>query len=127
MPSLSDQLRDEATQAHRKSVESSACDMAAFLQDALGQKLVAYMMGTDARTVGRWASGDRNPRPENVERLRAAFYIFRLLSEVESNHTIRAWFAGMNPHLGDESPATSLREGSLREVVGAARAFLAEG
>jgi hypothetical protein len=126
MASATDTRRDEVTQAHRKSVESSASDMAAFLQDALGQKFVAYIIGTDARTIGRWAEGG-NARGENERKLQATFYIFRLLSEVESSHTVRAWFAGMNPLLDDESPATNIREGRLREALGAARAFVAEG
>jgi hypothetical protein len=122
------ELHERTRQAHRKSVESSPCDMAAYLQEALGQKLVAYTVGVgDPKTIGRWAANERAPRSENEERLRATFYIFRLLSEVESSHTIRAWFAGLNPLLGEEAPATAVREGRLREAVAAAKAFISEG
>ena len=128
MPSDTSTSREGTTQAHRTSVESSNCDMAAFLQEALGQKLVAYTVGvSDAKTVGRWAANERTPRGENEERLRAAFYIFRLLSDVEGSHTIRAWFAGLNPLLGEEAPATAVREGRLREAVAAAKAFISDG
>jgi hypothetical protein len=43
----------------------------------------------------------------------------------------RAWFQGLNPQLGDRSPARLLREGDLDEVgpevIGAERAFLVGG
>ena len=121
-------LRDASVEAHRTTVESSMADVAAFLQDALGQKLVAYMAGvSDAKAVGRWASGERSPRPEAQRRLRDTQYIFRLLVTKESPHTVRAWFVGLNPQLDDESPAAAIREGRTRDAVVAAKAFLAGG
>ena len=102
--------------------------MAAFLQEALGQKLTAHIVGvSDPKTIGRWATRDRAPRGENEQRLREAFQIFRLLISEESDHTVRAWFTGLNPHLGDEAPAAALREGRARDVFMAAKAFLADG
>lgn len=123
------QLRAASNEAHRKTVESSVADVAAFLQDALGQKLVAYMVGVeDPKTVGRWASDKRLPQDSAVEgKLRAAYQMFRLLATEESPHTVRAWFVGLNPQLNDESPATAIREGRVREVLVAAKAFLAGG
>jgi hypothetical protein len=116
-----------AARAHRQTVESSPADVARFLQDALGQKLVAYIAHVSGpRTVAHWVAGDRNPGAGAEERLRAAFYIFRLLSEAESSHVVRAWFAGMNPGLDDTAPATAIREGNMRDAVAAAKAFLAD-
>jgi hypothetical protein len=121
-------LRDASVEAHRTTVESSMADVAAFLQDALGQKLVAYMAGvSDPKAVGRWASGDRNPRAETERRLRDAQYIFHLLVTKESPYTVRAWFVGLNPQLDDESPASAIREGRTRDALVAAKAFLAGG
>jgi hypothetical protein len=121
-------LRDAVSTAHRTTVESTAADMAAFLQDALGQKLVAHMTGVeDPKAVGRWAANKHQPRAENEARLRAAYQVFRLLSTQESPHTVRAWFVGLNPQLDDESPATAIREGRSRDVWTAAKAFLAGG
>ncbi len=124
------QLPDPSTDSHRAAVASSIADVAAFLQDALGQKLVAFMVEIeDPKTVGRWASGKRLPKDLDVERrLRDAHQIFRLLLTEESSGTARAWFVGLNPQLGDESPATAIREGRTRDVLVAARAFVeAEG
>jgi hypothetical protein len=122
-------LRDPSTDTHRTAVASSIADIAAFLQDALGQKLVAFMVEVeDPKTVGRWASGKRLPQDLDVERrLRDAHQIFRLLLTKESPYTVRAWFVGLNPQLGDESPATAIREGRTRDVLVAAKAFLAGG
>jgi len=121
-------VREASAQAHRSTVEASTADIAAFLQDALGQRLVAFMVGVeDPKTVGRWAKG-QVPRDSDVERrLREAHQIFRLLLEKESPYTVRAWFVGLNPQLNDEAPATVIRAGNARDVLVAARAFLAGG
>lgn len=122
-------VREAATDAHRATVESSVADIAAFLQDALGQKLVAFMVGVDdPKTIGRWAGEKSAPQDPEVERrLRDAFQIFRLLLAKESPYTVRAWFVGLNPQLDDESPATAIRDGRTRETLIAAKAFLAGG
>ena len=126
---MSDATKERrAKKAHRQTVESSPADVARFLQDALGQKLVAYITNVSGpRTVAHWVAGDRRPSSEPEERLRAAFYIFRLLGEGESSHVVRAWFAGLNPVLDDAAPATAIREGRTRDAVAAAKAFLADG
>lgn len=122
-------VRDASTTAHRRTVESSIADIAAFLQDALGQKLVAFMVGvSDPKTIGRWASGKRRPQDHEAEqRLRAIYQVFGLLATEESPHTIRAWFVGLNPQLDDESPAAAISEGRIRDVIVAAKSFLAGG
>lgn len=122
-------VREAATDAHRTTVESSVADIAAFLQDALGQKLVAFMVGVDdPKTIGRWASAKSAPQDPEVERrLRDAYQIFRLLLAKESPYTVRAWFVGLNPQLDDEPPASAIREGRTRETLIAAKAFLAGG
>ena len=122
-------LREASTEAHRTTVESSVADIAAFLQDALGQKLVAHMVGIeDPKTIGRWASEKRLPQDPRAEaKLRGAYQVFRLLLTQESPYTVRAWFVGLNPQLDDESPAEAIREDRVKDVMVAARAFLAGG
>jgi hypothetical protein len=122
------QLRSPSQQAHRKAVESTIRDVVTYMQEVLGQKLVAYIAGvSDPRTVSRWASGDRTPRGEHEQRVRCAYQIFQLLLAEEAPHTVRAWFLGINPQLDDESPADSIRKDMCREVLVAAKAFLAGG
>jgi hypothetical protein len=122
------QLRSAPQDAHRKAVESTIKDVVEYMQEVLGQKLVAYIAEVaNPRTVGRWAAGERTPRTEHEQRLRCAYQTFQLLLAEESPHTVRAWFLGLNPQLDDESPAQSIREGNFRNVLVAAKAFLAGG
>lgn len=117
-----------STRAHRSTVQSSVPDMAAFLQETLGQKLTAYIADVnDPRTVSRWSKGERQPRSESEARIVAAFQTFQLLLTEEAPQTVRAWFLGLNPQLGDESPAAALREGKFRDTLTAAKAFLSGG
>lgn len=122
MSNLSTREKD----AHREAVSMSIADVTKYLQDAFGQKLVAYLTDTkDAKNVGRWSRGEQAPRKDAEDRLRIAYQVFHLLQEKDSSHTVRAWFVGLNPQLGDESPATAIREGRHRDVLIAAKAFLA--
>lgn len=122
------QLRERATEAYRRTVEEEISGIARFLEESMGRTLVAYICGvSDPKAVGRWAKGEREPRRETEERLRAAYQVFQLLLDQESPHTVRAWFIGMNPQLDDESPATVLREGRLRDVLIAAKAYASGG
>lgn len=113
--------------AHRESVTLTPEATAEYLQDALGQKLVAYLAGVSPKTVGRWVDGQRSPKGAYADRLLSINYIFRTLCQVESNHTARAWLVGMNPLLDDEAPAKLIRDGNERQVVAAAQAFVSDG
>jgi hypothetical protein len=116
-------------QAHREAVGASLSDVADFLQDLLGRRLVAYVVGVkDAKTVSRWAKGEvGEARWESERRLRAAYEIAQLLVRFDSSRVVKAWFIGLNPQLDDESPAEAIREGRLKEAMNAARAFVAGG
>ncbi len=119
--------RVRTAQAHQRAVTFAVADIAGFLQENLGQKLVAYLANVaDPKTVGKWAAG-QHPRDDAEQRLRAAFQIFHLLQHEESAHTVRAWFIGMNPQLDDDSPAQAIREGRLRDALVAAKAYVAGG
>lgn len=108
----------------------TVAQIAVHLNGNLGPKLTAYMVGKDQQTVARWAKGKQQPPQGDVEverRLRAAFAVFQLLSESDTRHVIRAWFLGMNPQLDDFSPAEAIAKGEVRNVMAAARAFVAGG
>jgi hypothetical protein len=121
-------LRTASKEAHRKAVESSTSDVVNFLQEVLGQKLLAHIAGVaDPRTVGRWATGERSPRHDHENRIRAAYQVFQLLLAEEAPQTVRAWFLGLNPQLDDQSPAECIRNDGFRDVFVAAKAFLAGG
>jgi hypothetical protein len=116
-------------QAHRQAVVTPVDDVASFLQDLLGRRLVAYVAGVkDAKTVSRWASGEvGSVRQESEERVRTAYEVAQLLVRFDSPRIVKAWFIGLNPQLDDVSPAETIREGRLKEAKAAARAFVAGG
>jgi hypothetical protein len=112
----------------RRQEEFSVQQIALFLNENLGPKLTAYMVGKDVQTVARWAKGTQRPPQDEVERkIRAVFQAFEVISVEDSRHVVRAWFVGMNPQLDDRSPAEAIAEGDLRAVMAAARAFAAGG
>jgi len=115
--------------AYRQSVQASPAEVAGYLQELLSRRLVAYIAGVkDAKTVTRWASGDvENVRFENERRLRSAYEIAQLLVRFDSSRVVKAWFIGLNPQLGDASPAEAIHDGNLKEAMSAARAFVAGG
>src|SRR5665213_531483 len=89
--------------------------------DGWGRRLVRR---ADPSAVATWAAG-QIPQAEHDKRLRCAYETVQLLITGESPDTVRAWFLGLNPQLDDQSPAQSIREGDLRDVLVAAKAFLA--
>lgn len=119
-------LTRRTSAAHDQAVDLK--DVIAFLNEHLGSRLLALTVGVDHKTVGRWLTDvNRTPRFETETRLRAAHQIFRLVQQVESSPTARAWFMGMNPQLEDNSPAEAIRDGNVRDAMAAARAFVNAG
>ena len=127
---LDHHLAELERQAHHAATDTLAAGIASSLQELLGQTMVARMTGvSDAKAVGRWARGEREPRAGSERRLRDAFQIATLRILAESPRTARAWFVGMNPQLRDRAPFAVLSEDadSAPRVLAAARAFVANG
>lgn len=116
-----------ARTAHRQSVQIADRDLVNALIEKLGARLLAFMVNRDPSTLSRWKKGEVTIPSECSGALRLIYQVFRMLESHESDHTIRAWFMGMNPQLDDMSPSEAVRDGKFREVLGAARAFLAGG
>lgn len=113
---------------YHESLTASIDAMARLLQHILSARLTAYTVGIkDVKTVSRWANQEVEAVRNNAveRRLRATFQIALMLLDVESPSTVKAWFIGMNPYLDDVSPAEAIRGGKEREVLDAARAFVA--
>lgn len=116
------------TDAHEKAVQQGFADIVRVLQENIGPNLTAYIAGKSTQTVNRWAKEDQSPPGDDIEkRMRAAYQIYRTITEVNSNHVARAWFMGMNPQLEDMSPAEVLLDDRLRDAMSAARAFRSGG
>jgi hypothetical protein len=124
----------EATEAmtHIRAVRSPLPTLIGELREILGAKLVAYIGSVrETRAVREWSEGTRRPRGDTTERLRLAFQVAKSIADSDGRETAQAWFQGLNPLLGDMSPARLLREGDLetdgQRVLAAGRYFLLEG
>jgi excisionase family DNA binding protein len=98
------------------------------LRAVLGARLVAYIGNvTTTSVVQAWADGKAVPDAENDARLRTAVYALGTLELRLDPVTIGTWFKGMNPILGDESPARFIRlapPDGAGDVLVAARSML---
>jgi hypothetical protein len=113
--------------AHGQAVIAAVPEVVGRLRTVLGRDVVAVLAGRTPRAITRWVAGESEPPAREEDLLRDAFQIVQVLAEVEPDEVIRAWFMGMNPQLGDESPLESLREGRARDAMAAARAFVNAG
>src|SRR5436309_5709066 len=118
--------------AHERATRASFPEVVRALREILGLKLCAYLGSVkETRAVKEWADGVRAPSEAVQRRLRLAFQVAEAIAEVDGAEIARAWFQGLNPQLGDRSPARLLREGDIDEigpeVIGAERAFLVGG
>ena len=102
-------------------------DVVTRVREALGNSLVVVIDGRDAKTVGRWGSRSNGPGEREETLLRNTLKIVELLTSVGAPAIARAWFIGMNSLLDDSSPAETAAEGSIRDVMAAARAFVDNG
>ena len=94
---------------HEEATQLAIADLVRSLRKDLGASLLAVMVDVPAaRIVDEWARGKATPTPVQERRLRAGYEVVRTLRAWEAADTIRAWFVGMNPLLGDTSPALML-------------------
>jgi len=114
----------QARTAHHRTTTSDWRTVTNTLVETLGTSLVALIADVAPETVGRWSRGaSANPRAVKERRIREAFRIYLELVATDSPHTVRAWFMGANPELGDDSPAEALAADRFKEVFAAARSF----
>ena len=115
------------TGAHRLASTLPADAIAAELQTILGPALATVALGSrDPKAIGQWARKIRRPRPAQDASLRALYQVTACLAAEEEPDVIRAWFAGMNPDLDDQSPALVMRTDPAA-VMRAAESFLRNG
>jgi hypothetical protein len=115
-----------AAAVHRQAMTAPIRELARHLQEILSRRLTAYIVGVqDGKTVSRWANGEISEirDHETERRLRVTYEISTLLLTRDSPQTVKAWFIGLNPQLGDSSPAEAIHEGNLKQALRAARAF----
>jgi hypothetical protein len=103
----------EAERLDDEAATRSIREIAAYLQDAVGQRVAAAIAGlADAKQIGRYARED-GPEPHDAtqRRLREGYKVVRMLVGAYDGKTARAWLFGTNTRLDDQAPI---------EVLGAA-------
>lgn len=99
--------------------------LAAAMVDAVGAKLTAAACGVPrAVTVAAWADGAAPPAVTELVRLRGLYLVWQLVAEAEGADVAKAWLISTNILLGGDAPIAALREGSVDEVIAAARAHV---
>ena len=118
-----------AEQLEHDATVRSATEIAAYLQEQLGQRIAAHLAGlADTRQIGRYARQD-GPRPSTAteRRLREGYKVVRMIIDSYDADTAKAWLFGTNSRLDDEAPIEVLGQASetaqLAAVVRAARQF----
>lgn len=106
-----------------------AADVTTKLVKILGKKMTALVgRVNDVRTVEGWMNGRDVDGTLDLERLRLVLRIAEMIHAREDKRVVQAWFMGLNPQLGDRSPARVLRDGDLltdgKDVLNAAHGFL---
>ena len=98
-------------EAHRFATTTPTATLVAFLRETLTPRLVAFIAGvTETRATRQRAEGGCEVgSTEREQRLRAAAHVTRLITETFDARTAQAWMQGMDPMLGDRSPAWVLR------------------
>lgn len=126
MPALT---ASAAEQLEHDATVVAASEIAAYLQQQLGQRMAAHLVGlADTRQLGRYARED-GPEPSQVteRRLREAYKVVRMIVEAYDAKTAQAWLFGTNSRLDDEAPIELLGQATetaqLAAVVRAARQF----
>lgn len=126
MPALTMTVAD---QLDREATTTDPADIAGYLQDHLGQRMAAYLVGLrDAKQVGRYAKpGGPTPSSATERRLRSGYKVVRMLVEAYDDQTAKAWLFGTNTRLDDRAPIQVLGQsedpGDVTAVVRAARQF----
>lgn len=112
---------------HSRTMRMDIHDIVRELNAALGPTLVAALSGSKDRKLPiRWAKVDGpEPRTEASRRLTFAHRQWTLLAAADGEHVARQWFIGGNPHLGEQTPVTAIREDRHVDVAAAAEAFIA--
>lgn len=109
---------------HERAVSGDLNEVIRALVAALGKYPVAGIFGKDVRIIERWLNPGDRMILEDERRLRDAFHVFSLIEEADGTEVARAWFIGMNPELGDDSPVEQLAAGNARAVLAAARSYV---
>lgn len=93
--------------------------------DALGNNVVAEILGVARSQPSRWRSGKERPSPESRKRISDLDHVLdRLLLELHPDQ-VGLWLTGPNPHLGGARPIDVLELRGAAAVLPAIDALAA--
>lgn len=86
-------------------------ELAAFLQEKLGQRVAARLVGLgDAKQLGRYIKEDGpRPRPVVEMRLREGYKLIGTITAAFDEKVARSWILGTNSRLGGRAPIDEFR------------------
>ncbi len=119
---------DEIDKLVREAMELPLDIVITNVSFTLTPKIAAFMCGkNDVLVLGAWVFNEELPTRVEKLRLRYGYIASEILKRNYGVDTARAGFLGKNSYLGDEAPASWLRnhekEKDLKEVVSAAKCF----
>lgn len=116
-----------AEKLDRDAATLPIAEVAGYLQDQIGQRTAAHLVGLrDAKQIGRYRRDDGpEPNQRTELRLREGYKVVRMIVEAFDEKTAKAWLFGTNTRLDDEAPVDVLRAATeppqFAEVRAAAR------
>lgn len=90
------------------------------------QEDVGNIVGSSARTVGRWYAGVAVPQRDSRQRLLELAYVAGELAKVLRPEDANLWFFSPNVLLEHDTPADRIRKGDYKSVLALIEA-LADG
>jgi hypothetical protein len=118
-------VRDAFSVAHAQVRDQDAQALASSLQEALGQKLVAFALGDrHPKTIGRYARGEREPDDEVYGRLVNLFIVVEILKTGMREAAVKSWMLGANPRLRGKAPIEAFHDNKGERVRDAAQFFV---
>lgn len=83
----------------------------------LSQEEVGSIVGTSARTVSRWSTGEVEPQRSARDRLLELVYVGEHVSKVLEPESVNLWLFSPNELLAADTPAERIRKGDFRSVL----------
>jgi hypothetical protein len=89
----------------------------------LSNEEVGYLVGTSARSVSRWSSGEVTPHRPTQYRLLELAFVAEAIGKVLRPEYARVWLYQPNPYLDGDTPAQRISSGEFRSVLGLIKAL----
>lgn len=100
--------------------QKTASEVEMLVRAVLGPNLADHMASGAAESS---ETARAEPDAGSADRLAVTYAVIEWVTTRDSAATARAWFTGLNPSLGDRSPAEAIRDGDFAAAIAAAKTF----